>query len=297
MRCRRVEVAGWHIPRTIAGMSAPSDLIDEVLASDLVDDTSRSAAVEPAQAEVTARRRRLWAKHATLASVTLGLVGSFLAISRTIGSENGNRFDRSVVRKVGQARHPVGSAIMRGITFFGSAPGAAAVSVSAIALARRRPRLVWQLVSGALGGLCAELILKRIFQRERPRLLAHLEKVRSTSFPSGHSMASSSLYLTLAFVGSRSRRLQNRRTSLLTGAGTFATLIGATRIYLGVHWPTDVLGGLALGTAWACAAEAIFDLTGAERIEREAVGASSPPLQGHWTLLCGPTQTPTSRST
>jgi len=104
--------------------------------------------------------------------------------------------------------------------------------------------------------------------------------VTSTSFPSGHSMASSSLYVTLAFVASRSRRLRSRRGSLLAGAGAFATLIGATRVYLGVHWPTDVLGGLALGTAWACAAEAVFDLTGADRIEREAIAASAPQLSG-----------------
>lgn len=256
-------------------MSAPDDLIDGVLASDLVDDPSRSAAAEPARAEVTARRRRRWGAQATLASVSLGMVGSFLAISRTIGGKDGNHFDRAVVRHVGRARRPASNAIMSGITFFGSAPGATAVSLSAIALARRRPRLVWQLVSGALGGITAELCLKRLFLRERPRLLPHLEEVTSTSFPSGHSMASSSLYVTLAFVASRSRLLRKRRASLLAGAGAFATLIGATRVYLGVHWPTDVLGGLALGTAWACASEAIFDLTGAERIEREAEAAAA----------------------
>ncbi|HVH40819.1 MAG TPA: phosphatase PAP2 family protein, partial [Labilithrix sp.] len=92
----------------------------------------------------------------------------------------------------------------------------------------------------------------------------------STAFPSGHAMASASLYLTLAFVASRSRRLRAWRSSLLAGAGTLATMVGATRVYLGVHWPTDVLGGLALGTAWACTTEATFDITGAERIEREA---------------------------
>ena len=84
-------------------------------------------------------------------------------------------------------------------------------------------------------------------------------------------MASSSLYLTLAFVASRSRRLRTRRAGMLASAGALASTIGATRVYLGVHWPTDVLGGLALGTAWACAAEAAFDLTGAERVERELI--------------------------
>jgi len=264
--------------RTITGMSAPADLMDDVLASDLVDDTSRSAAREPVRAEVTARRRRRWGEQATLAAVSLGMLGSFLAITRTIGGEDGNPFDRAVVRKVGRVRHPVSNAVMSGVTFFGSAPGATVVSAIAIARARRRPRLVPQLVLGALGGTIAELILKRFFRRQRPRLLDHLEDVTSTSFPSGHSMASSSLYVTLAFVASRSRRLRRRRSSLLAGAGTWAALIGATRVYLGVHWPTDVLGGLALGTAWACAVEAVFDITGAERIEREAEAASAPQL-------------------
>jgi undecaprenyl-diphosphatase len=249
---------------------AASQVIDELLASDLVDDPSRSAAAEPVRAEVTARRRRLWAQHAALAALALGSIGAFLALSRAIRGERANTFDRAVVRTFGRARHPVSNALVQGVTFFGSVLGAGGISIAAVALTRGRPRLAWQVVAGALGGISAELYFKRVFRRDRPTLLAHLEEVQSSSFPSGHSMAASSLYLTLAFVASRSRRLRGHRTALLTGAGALATSVGASRVYLGVHWPTDVLGGLTLGTAWACITEAAFDLTGAERVEREA---------------------------
>ena len=249
-----------------------SDLIDDVLASDLVDDPSRSAAREPTAAVVTARRRRRWAEQASLAAVALGGIGAFLALSRAIGSEQGSAFDRAVVRKVGRVRGPMSNVIARAITFFGAASGAVGISVTttAAALARKRPRLASQIAVGALGGIAAELGFKRIFRRSRPTVLSHLEKVHSTSFPSGHSMAAASLYLTLAFVASRSPRLRARRSALLVGGSGLAAMVGATRVYLGVHWPTDVLGGLALGTAWASLTEAAFDLTGAERIEREA---------------------------
>ncbi|MDB4936828.1 MAG: hypothetical protein JWP87_3800 [Labilithrix sp.] len=254
-------------------MIGRSSVVDDVLASDLVDDPTRSAAAEPLRAEVTARRRRYWGRQALLAAVALGATGSFLAISRTISGDHGNELDRAVVRALGRTRSPITNAIMRRLTFFGGVPGATAVSLAAISLSRRSPRLAWQIMIGAVGGAVAELGIKRIFRRKRPTLLAHLEEVDSTSFPSGHSMASSSLYLTLAFVASRSRRLRSRRVAFLTAASVFAATVGTTRVYLGVHWPTDVLGGLALGTAWACAAEAVFDITGAERIEREAGAA------------------------
>lgn len=247
-----------------------SDVVDEALASDLVDDPERNAATEPERARITARRRRRWADQAARAGVTLAMLGSFIVLSRAIKGQRANAFDRKVVRAVGLARRPLGSAIMRGITFFGSAIGAGAVSTTAVVVARGKPLLVSQVVSGAVGGICAELCLKRLWRRERPKLLPHLEAVTSTSFPSGHAMASSSLYVTLAFVASRSRLLRAHRTALLASAGAFATAIGVTRVYLGVHWPTDVLGGLALGTAWACAAETMYDLAGADRIEREA---------------------------
>lgn len=247
-----------------------SPALAQLLASDLVDDPSRSAAQEPVRARATAERRRRWGRHATLGAVALGSIGGFFAISRTITQSSGNTFDRAVVRVAGRARNPVNTAIARAITSLGGVVGATGVAVSAVIATRRRPRSAMQVAVGSLGGLAAELGIKRFFKRKRPSVLAHLEEVGSTSFPSGHSMAASSLYLTLAFVASRSRRLRAHRAGALAAAGALATAIGATRVYLGVHWPTDVLAGLALGTTWACAAEAAFDFTGADRVEREA---------------------------
>jgi undecaprenyl-diphosphatase len=256
-------------------MVVGSSVIDEVLDSDLVDDPRRHACDEPLRAAITAQRRRDWGDQAALAAVTLGAIGGFLGIARSMTGKHGSALDRAVVQAMGRARHPISNAVVQGITFFGSVAGAGGISVASIFLARHRPRLAWQIVAGAVGGAAAELGFKRFFRRKRPTLLAHLENVGSTSFPSGHSMAAASLYLTLAFVASRSRRLRERRAALLTGAGALAASVGATRVYLGVHWPSDVLGGLTLGTAWACVAEAIFDLTGADRVEREAAEADS----------------------
>jgi undecaprenyl-diphosphatase len=244
----------------------PGEIVEEVLASDIVDDPTRSPELEPVKAAATARRRRAWGKHASLAAVTLGAVGAFSAISRTIHGSSGNAFDRAVMQAVGRARHPVSNTFVRGLTFFGSVIAGVAISGTAVVAFRNRPRIAHQVIAGALGGISAELLIKRFFRRERPTLLAHLERVKSTSFPSGHSMAAASLYLTLAFVGSRSRRLRPHRAAVIAGASTFASTIGATRVFLGVHWPTDVLAGLALGTAWACATEAVFDLTAAAEL-------------------------------
>lgn len=250
------------------------EVIQEVLRSDIVDDPSRSPALEPSRAVVTARRRRAWGKQASLAAVTLGAIGGFVAITRTIEGSGGNGFDRSVVQTFGRGRHPITNALVRGVTFFGSAGAGIAISTSAIIAARRRPRIASQVLIGALGGTVAELVIKRFFRRERPTILAHLERVTSTSFPSGHSMAAASLYLSLAFVASRSRRLRRHRAATIAGAGALATSIGATRVFLGVHWPTDVLAGLALGTAWACATEAAFDLTAASQLDANLTAPS-----------------------
>ncbi len=209
-----------------------------------------------------------------MAAAAASAAAVFLALSRIIGKKGGNAFDRFVVRQAGRVRRPWVTFAMRATTELGGVPGAALVSLTAIRFARARPRLALQIALGALGGITAELGLKRIFRRERPQLLAHLERVTSTSFPSGHSMAAASLYLTLGFVASRSEARRAQRAALVTSAAGVASLVAASRVYLGVHWPTDVLGGLALGTTWACATEALFDFQHARRLEDVAAKAA-----------------------
>lgn len=211
-----------------------------------------------------------WARQASLAAISLGAFGGFVAVSRVASRASGSAFDRAVVRRVGRARTPLANRVALAVTALGSAPGAIGITLAALAAVRRTPRLALQVGLGALGGVTAEVGVKRLFQRERPRLLEHLEQVASTSFPSGHAMASSSLYLTLAFVASRGRR-RGQRSLALAAAGLVAASVAASRVYLGVHWPTDVLGGLALGTAWACVAEGAFDFAAAEGGPREVL--------------------------
>src|SRR5688572_10055692 len=110
----------WHGDRRSLGMAAPLEVLDEVVASDLVDDPNRNPAAEPIRAEVTAERRRRWGKEASLAAVSLGALGAFLAITRTIRGSEGNAFDRAIVRTVGRRRNPVTSSMVRGVTFLGS---------------------------------------------------------------------------------------------------------------------------------------------------------------------------------
>ena len=100
-------------------------------------------------------------------------------------------------------------------------------------------------------GAIANTALKTFFVRPRPEIVPHLIEVSSTSFPSGHAMNSAMVYLTLATLIARTRKRVAVRLYLL-GAAIFLTLlVGMTRVYLGVHWPSDVLAGWGIGALWA----------------------------------------------
>lgn len=107
------------------------------------------------------------------------------------------------------------------------------------------------LLAATLGGTAISEGLKVGFARPRPDLVAHAVDVTSMSFPSGHAMLSAVTYLTLGALLARTQPQRRVRAYVLGAAVLLTLLIGASRIYLGVHWPTDVLAGWCLGAAWA----------------------------------------------
>ena len=107
------------------------------------------------------------------------------------------------------------------------------------------------LLVATVGGTLLNNILKQIFGRARPDIVPHLSEVASASYPSGHSMLSAIVYLTLGVMLAQSTSSWRLRMYLVGAALFLSFLIGLTRVYLGVHYPTDVLAGWTVGTAYA----------------------------------------------
>lgn len=116
---------------------------------------------------------------------------------------------------------------------------------------KRKLALVVILATG--GALLASLSLKFGFDRARPELVPHATIVYTSSFPSGHSMLSASTYLTLGALLARSQKRRRVKAFIVLTSLIITLLIGVSRVYLGVHWPTDVLAGWTVGSAWALA--------------------------------------------
>ena len=107
-------------------------------------------------------------------------------------------------------------------------------------------------VCGSIGsGLLVSNLLKDSFDRPRPDIVPHEVYAASYSFPSGHSMLSALTYLTLGAILARAHERKLLKAYFLLTAVFLTVLIGVTRVYLGVHWPTDVLAGWTAGAVWA----------------------------------------------
>jgi undecaprenyl-diphosphatase len=128
---------------------------------------------------------------------------------------------------------------------------AAVLGAAAYLLAARRWRLALLLVSSAVCATLVSTVLKVATDRGRPDLVDHAVGTITASFPSGHAFLSAAILLTLAGLLSRASARDSQRRVILACAALLAVAVGLSRIYLGVHWPTDVLAGWLLGSAWA----------------------------------------------
>jgi undecaprenyl-diphosphatase len=121
---------------------------------------------------------------------------------------------------------------------------------------RRAQALVF--LATVLVAEAAASALKAFVDRPRPDLVPHHDLVYSASFPSGHAAMTPVVYLTLAVIVAAGEHRRALKVLLLVCAGLLSVLVGISRVYLGVHWPTDVLGGWALGVAVALAASLVL---------------------------------------
>lgn len=144
-------------------------------------------------------------------------------------------------------------------------------AVAYLALLRERTAILLLGVS-LLGGIALGAGLKLVFARPRPELVAHLADTCTASFPSGHAMLSAIAYLTLAGLLARVQPRASLRRYVLAVGIALTVLVGASRIYLGVHWPSDVVAGWCFGAAWALFCRGVVDRLDGARHRRPTHG-------------------------
>ncbi|MFO1142284.1 MAG: phosphatase PAP2 family protein [Amaricoccus sp.] len=112
-------------------------------------------------------------------------------------------------------------------------------------------RSMWLMLVSIGGGQALSALAKAGFDRPRPDLVPHGMHVYTSSFPSGHAMMAAVTYLTLGALVARVQPTRALKLYVLTLAVIVTVAVGVSRVYLGVHWPTDVLAGWTAGAAWA----------------------------------------------
>lgn len=192
--------------------------------------------------------------------VIVSAVWAFVAIADEVIEGDTLGFDEWALRAFRSAddpARPIGPAwcaeVGRDLTALG---GVAVLTLITCAVAgylwlRRMFGAMWLVLAATLGGLVASTLLKSGFARPRPDLVPHLSLVMTSSFPSGHSMLSATVYLTLGALLGRFVEPFRLKAYFLLVAMALTFLVGMSRVYMGVHYPTDVLAGWAAGLAWA----------------------------------------------
>lgn len=145
---------------------------------------------------------------------------------------------------------------MRTLTTLSAGTVVTAISIAVAVLLAARRQWGWLIVllAAVIGEALITDFLKTLFDRERPDVLTHLVRVSNESFPSGHASSAAALYLPLGLLATKFAKRPAARAYILTGAVALVFLIGVSRVYLGVHYPSDVVAGWCVGAAWASAA-------------------------------------------
>jgi undecaprenyl-diphosphatase len=195
-----------------------------------------------------------------VALVIAGGFWGFAELADEVEDGETHEFDRAVMlalREPHDLDDPLGPAWLefaaRDVTSLGGTTVLVLLTLAAVGfmlLIRKWGAAVFVVLS-IVGGTLLSSFLKSWFDRPRPDLVPHAVEVTSASFPSGHAMLAMTTYLTLGAVLAEVEEKRRIKVYILTWAVLLALLVGSSRVYLGVHWPTDVLAGWCIGSAWA----------------------------------------------
>ena len=215
--------------------------------------------------------------------ISLIVIARLLLVFGVIADEvmegSASAFDRYVVlsfRSLSNSSDPIGPAwlqsMARDITALGSVVvlGIILFSVAGYLFLSQKSFSAWLMLAAVLGGTLLNSLLKHGFARPRPDLLIQSTKVFTASFPSGHAALSAITYLTLAALLTRTTNSRQIRIYFVAVGALLTLSVGVSRVYLGVHFPTDVFAGWCIGSAWALGCWAVFS-----RLQRK--GVVEPP--------------------
>lgn len=207
--------------------------------------------------------RKLEQRELTWLLVGLGscvLLFAFIALAGEVSEGETQAFDVKILqalRSSSDPSQPIGPKGIEGVLLDLTALGGSTVlalvvlSIAGFLALQGRIRTAAVILTTAISGEVLNTIMKRTFNRARPSVVPHLRDVYTTSFPSGHAMESAIVYLTLGAILMRVAERRLTKLYCLGIAVLLTALTGISRVYLGVHYPTDVIGGWIVGFAWA----------------------------------------------
>ena len=210
--------------------------------------------------------RQLW-KRTEFSVLLAGIIvavglWSFQELAEVARDSTAHNFDTGILlamREPGRPDDPIGPAWLEGavrdITSLGSMSVLVLVTLGAVIylLMIRQRFEAFLVLFTVVGGQILSSLLKLGIDRPRPELVSHLADVHTLSFPSGHAMLSAVVYMTLGSLLAGHATSRALKIYVLGVAVLLTFLVGASRAYLGVHWPSDILAGWSIGFAWAMA--------------------------------------------
>jgi undecaprenyl-diphosphatase len=191
--------------------------------------------------------------------VVLGTWG-FVELADEVNEGETQRFDEWAIRSLRRADDPatpIGPPWLheagRDLTALGGVMVLSLVTLAVIGYLAmvQKYHAMWFVAIATASGLLLSTAMKRAFERDRPDIVPHLSKVYTSSFPSGHSLLSAVVYLTLGALLARLVPQYAVKIYFIAVALLLTFLVGVSRVYMGVHYPTDVMAGWTAGLVWA----------------------------------------------